>query len=194
MEKILQKALPYLLILLLHAGSGYSQTVPGDSLKSMLVKDWERAKAYTEEYMNAMPDNQYSYRPDDSIRTFAQQLLHLAQATNFFVMTATGDKPPFGGRDLEKVPLAQSADSVRYYVDKSYDFALTAIKNFSPARYMELASITMGQTYAFTRFNWLLKAFEHQTHHRGQSTIYLRTAGIKPPRKNCFNQLKWQRD
>ncbi|HKQ75853.1 MAG TPA: DinB family protein [Blastocatellia bacterium] len=27
----------------------------------------------------------------------------------------------------------------------------------------------------------LLNAFEHQTHHRGQMTIYLRMKGITPP-------------
>ncbi|MFX8246728.1 DinB family protein, partial [Acinetobacter baumannii] len=37
-----------------------------------------------------------------------------------------------------------------------------------------------------TKFTWLLKAFEHQTHHRGQTTIYLRTAGVHPPNEKLF--------
>jgi uncharacterized damage-inducible protein DinB len=32
----------------------------------------------------------------------------------------------------------------------------------------------------------LAKAFEHQTHHRGQCTIYLRLKGIAPPREKLF--------
>jgi uncharacterized damage-inducible protein DinB len=37
-----------------------------------------------------------------------------------------------------------------------------------------------------TRLGWLLKAFEHQTHHRGQCTVYLRLMGIKPPYEKLF--------
>ena len=33
-----------------------------------------------------------------------------------------------------------------------------------------------------TRLGWLLKAFAHQVHHRGQTTIYLRLVGVKPPK------------
>jgi len=37
-----------------------------------------------------------------------------------------------------------------------------------------------------TRYAWLLKNFEHQTHHRGQATIYIRLRGIKPPNEKLF--------
>jgi uncharacterized damage-inducible protein DinB len=30
------------------------------------------------------------------------------------------------------------------------------------------------------------KAFEHQTHHRGQCTIYLRLKGVVPPGEKLF--------
>ncbi|MCW3088251.1 MAG: DinB family protein, partial [Sediminibacterium sp.] len=35
--------------------------------------------------------------------------------------------------------------------------------------------------YDETRLAWIMKAFEHQTHHRGQATIYIRLQGIRPP-------------
>ncbi len=178
-----------LLIVFIASGSiqtSFGQNVSGDTLKSMMVKDWERAKTYTDAYLNVMPGNKYSFTPNDSIRTFAQQMLHLAQANMFFIMTATDEKPTFGGRDLEKTSSAQSADSVRYYVDKSYDFAIQAIKNLSPGKFMEIKTINMGQAMNATRLSWLNKAFEHQTHHRGQTTIYLRTAGMHPPQEMLF--------
>jgi uncharacterized damage-inducible protein DinB len=37
-----------------------------------------------------------------------------------------------------------------------------------------------------TRYAWLLAAFEHQTHHRGQTTIYIRLQGIRPPNERLF--------
>jgi uncharacterized damage-inducible protein DinB len=32
----------------------------------------------------------------------------------------------------------------------------------------------------------ITKAFEHQTHHRGQTTVYIRLAGAKPPQEKLF--------
>jgi uncharacterized damage-inducible protein DinB len=32
----------------------------------------------------------------------------------------------------------------------------------------------------------LAKAFEHQTHHRGQATVYLRLKGVTPPQEMLF--------
>jgi uncharacterized damage-inducible protein DinB len=37
-----------------------------------------------------------------------------------------------------------------------------------------------------TKYALLLKAFEHQTHHRGQTTIYIRLAGLHPPQERLF--------
>jgi uncharacterized damage-inducible protein DinB len=37
-----------------------------------------------------------------------------------------------------------------------------------------------------TNYAWLLKAFEHQTHHRAQTTIYIRLVGLRPPQERLF--------
>ena len=45
--------------------------------KAQLIKEWERAKAYTKEYLDAMPADKYSFKAQDSVRSFAGQMLHL---------------------------------------------------------------------------------------------------------------------
>lgn len=169
------------------ASKGFCQTsISGDTIKNMLVKDWERAKEYTQDYMKAMPSNKYSLKATDSVRSFAQQLLHITQATMFLVSTGTGDKPSYAGPDLEKSASAQSADSVMYYVNMSYDFAINSIKKLNSSTLMQPVTLNMGQPFSATRLSWLLKAFEHQTHHRGQTTVYLRLAGVRPPAERLF--------
>ncbi len=37
-----------------------------------MIEDWERAKAYTKEYLDAMPEDGYGFRPTPDIRNFAQ--------------------------------------------------------------------------------------------------------------------------
>jgi len=83
--------------LLLSQNKSFSQAMlNADDVKAQLVKDWQRGKDYTNEYLNAMPANRYSFKAVDSIRSFAQQMLHLAQANLFFMSNATGMNKSFG--------------------------------------------------------------------------------------------------
>ncbi len=176
-----------LLLLLLAMTPGLrAQDIPADSIRAQLVRDWERAKVYTNEYLAAMPANKYGTRPNDSIRTFAEQMLHLATANIGLMSNATGSAmlyPPGRLFSLEKTKSAQSVDSVHYYVNASYDYAINSIKNMDMSKLWEPVSI-FG--FSASRYAFLLKAFEHQTHHRGQCTIYIRTLGIKPPQEMLF--------
>lgn len=155
----------------------------GDAVKAQMIKDWERAKAYTSEYLDAMPKDKYGFRAQDSVRTFAQQMLHLAQANIGLSANGTGKERIWQGRFLENTASSQSADSVNYFVLASYDFAIDGIKNMDIAKFEEK---NKRGNFDETRYAWLLKAFEHQTHHRGQTTIYIRLLGIKPPNEKLF--------
>src|ERR1043165_4508776 len=95
-----------------------------DSLKAQLIQDWERAKTYTKSYLDAMPADKYSYRAVDSIRSFSELMLHLAQGNVNLSSNGTGKERIFLGRNLEKSPGAQGKDSVMYYVMASYDFCI----------------------------------------------------------------------
>ena len=154
----------------------------GEQMKREMIADWQRAKAYTNEYLNSMPADKYSYRTVDSIRSFAQQMLHLAQANLFLVGTATGVTKNFG-RNLEASNTAVSMDSVKYFVNASYDFAIDAIGKMDASKFGEKVTMRNRET---SRFSFLSKAFEHQTHHRGQTTIYIRMLGIRPPAERLF--------
>ena len=161
-----------------------AQGLSADEIKTQLVKEWERAKAYTLEYLEAMPAGGYDFKPNDSIRSFAGQMLHLAQANAFLVFNATDRaRPTFAGFNIERSRGAQSKDSVKYYVTKSYDYSIEAVKNLDINQLGEKKKIFGLEE---TRFALLLKAFEHQTHHRGQSTIYFRVQGMKPPDEKLF--------
>lgn len=72
-----------------------------DSLRSQFIRDWERAKAYTKEYLDAMPKDKYDFRAQDSVRTFAQQMLHLAQGNIGLAANGTGKERIWAGQ-LEK--------------------------------------------------------------------------------------------
>lgn len=155
-----------------------------ETVKAQLVKDWERAKAYTKEYLDAMPKDQYGFKAQDSVRSFGQQMIHLSQGNAGIAATATGkERPTWAGRPLEKTASALSADSVNYFTLASYDYVIDAIKTMDATKLEE--KVKRGNLEE-TRLAWLLKDFEHQTHHRGQATIYIRLRGIKPPNERLF--------
>jgi len=68
-------------------------------------------------------------------------------------------------------------------VMQSYDYCIDGIKNMDPSKMDEV--VKRGNLNV-TRRAWIMKAFEHQTHERGQCTIYIRLQGIRPPGEMLF--------
>ena len=160
-----------------------AQTLKDDEVRLQLLKDWERAKAYTVDYLNTVPPDKYSFRATDSIRNFAQQMLHLAQSNVNIIAFVAGEPNIINNPMLENSKTAQSRDSVMYYVTASYDLFIDGIKKINTSTFNEKVKL---YNWEGTRYVWLLKAFEHQTHHRAQTTIYIRLMGLHPPQEQLF--------
>ena len=185
MKKIISSAALCLLVFaIVLPFKSYAQTLNSEDIKAQLIKEWERAKAYTVDYLNTMPADKYGFKAVDSIRSFAQQMLHLSQGNLFLMSTATGQQPPaWAQANLEGSATAAKKDSVMYYITASYDYCTNAVKNTDLNKWGEKVKIFGMEA---TRFALMIKTFEHQTHHRGQTTIYIRLQGIKPPQERLF--------
>ncbi|HEY9197322.1 MAG TPA: DinB family protein [Mucilaginibacter sp.] len=148
-----------------------------------MVKNWERAKAYTKEYLDTMPESGYSLKPTPEMRSFAGQMLHLTAANYAFGAAATGEKAPADAGELEKTKDQSKANVTKLVMD-GYDFVINGIKKMTPQQLSEKTQL-FGK-FEMTKEQALTKDFEHQTHHRGQTTVYLRLAGVKPPQEKLF--------
>ena len=149
--------------------------------KETQVADWERAKIYTKEYLDAMPDDGYSFKPTPEMRSFAEQMDHLADANFAFSSAASGKKSPMES-SAEKMTNQSKANVTKVVMD-SYDFVIASLKGMQDADMGKDVKLFNMQTKAGTAF---IKAFEHQTHHRGQTTVYIRLKGVKPPQEKLF--------
>lgn len=149
--------------------------------QSELVVEWQRSRAYTKAYLDAMPEDGYGFKPTPKIRSFAQQMGHLADANYFFASTASGTPSPFRN-SVEKSVAPTKAEITKAVMD-SYDFVISTLQAL-PADHLNQTVSLEGKT--ITRFQAYGKAFEHQTHHRGQCTIYLRLKGVVPPGEMLF--------
>ncbi|GEO06988.1 hypothetical protein AAE02nite_46520 [Adhaeribacter aerolatus] len=156
---------------------------PQPPTKSQMAADWQRAKAYTKEYLDAMPEEGLGFKPTPEMRSFAEQMLHLANANFMFAATASGKANPYQGKNLEKLPEYRTKAALAKVVLESYDFVTDAINGTTDAQLnenMKLFNQELSKGLAYE------KAFEHQTHHRGQTTVYIRLKGIKPPNEKLF--------
>lgn len=154
-----------------------------DSLRAVLVKDWERARAFTKEYLDAMPEDGINFKATPDIRSFAEQMLHMAQGTIGLSANGTGKERIYPGKNLEKSDEYKNKAALTKVVMESYDFAIEGIKNMDVSKWDE---IVKRGNFEVTKLGWIMKAFEHQTHHRGQCTIYLRLKGVTPPNEKLF--------
>lgn len=176
---------PILLIcgMLMISNSLSAQGITNEVVRAHMLSDWERAKSYTKEYLDAMPEDGINFRPIPEIRSFAEQMLHMSQGTVGLVAIGTGLDPIYQGKVLEKMEEYKNKTALTRVVSECYDFAIDAIKNMDASK---MDNIVKRGNFESDQFGWLNKAFEHQTHHRAQTTLYLRLKGIKPPNEKLF--------
>jgi uncharacterized damage-inducible protein DinB len=156
--------------------------------QSQMVAEWQRAKTYTKAYLDAMPEGGYSFKPTPEIRSFAQQMLHLAGANYFFASTASDKSDPLNDtlsahKIITEKTVSPTKDETIKTVMDSYDWVISNLQGMTPAQMQE--TVKLGKSEV-TRGGLYGKAFEHQTHHRGQTTIYLRLKGVTPPGEQLF--------
>jgi uncharacterized damage-inducible protein DinB len=148
-----------------------------------MVAEWQRAKTYTKAYLDAMPEDGYGFKPTPEIRSYAEQMLHLAGDNYGFASFASGKPDPNGDKSLEKTIPPTKAATTKAVMD-SYDFMINSLQTMTPDQMNEKVKRRNGQE--ISRANLFGKGFEHQTHHRGQTTIYLRLKGVTPPPEMLF--------
>ncbi len=148
-----------------------------------LVAEWTRARDYTKEYLDTMPEDGFSFKPTPEIRSFAEQMLHLAAANFSFTSRLAGQTNPYQGKSLEKMDELKTKAALTRIVLESYDFMISGLKTLTDAKLDERVNFNNTN---MPRSVALAKAFEHQTHHRGQTTIYIRLKGVKPPNERLF--------
>lgn len=163
------------------AGAVVSPAETVDSELSLIEKEMVGA-------VKAMPADKFSFAPSAAIfapsqttefatvRTFAQQATHVAQANYFFFMTISGLKPDADVRGLNK--LTQKEDVVNA-LEGSFAFGHKAVATLTAANAFE--TVKVPEPGMQTRSTLAMFAVAHAFDHYGQMVEYLRMNGIVPP-------------
>jgi len=153
--------------------------------KEMMIADWKWAKEYTLAYIESMPESGINYRPTDSVRSFAEQMLHIASANVGIVAAVSGLPPTIEDvRELEKNESLKNKAALAEVVGKAYDYVIASIEATSGEKLNETIKL-FGQ-FEMKGSVAIHKAFIHQNHHRGQTAVYIRLAGGTPAQMKLF--------
>ncbi|MEO5976700.1 MAG: DinB family protein [Chryseolinea sp.] len=156
---------------------------PSTEQVKQLVADWERAKAYSLEYLKVSTDEAIAFKPTPEMRTFGQQFLHLTEGLYVLGSAATGKTTTVTFGSLEKSDQYNTKAALTKAVTEGYDFIIAGVKGMNDQQMPDKIKVF---DMDITKGLALSKVFEHQTHHRGQTTVYLRLKGITPPNEMLF--------
>ncbi len=131
----------------------------------------------------AMPEDKYSFAPSNGefkgVRTFAQQVKHVA-ATNYMIFSAMLDeKAPEVGENGPDT-MTSKADIVKYLKD-SFALGHRAIAAMNTENLLTAIRNPFGGQGTATRLGTGTLVVGHCFDHYGQMVEYLRMNGIVPP-------------
>lgn len=133
---------------------------------------WNQVKGNLQRMVDAMPEDQYGFKPTADIRSFGELVAHVADAQNLFCSMVTGKpRPESNAKKTSKADLTAAMKESIAGCDAAWD---------------SLTEANMGQTVgtggmARTRLATLEYNTIHSSEEYGYMAVYLRLKGIVPP-------------
>lgn len=121
-----------------------------------------------------MPEENYSFRPVDSVRTYGQIIGHIADSQNFFCSLAMGEKNPalkIEETKTTKADLIAALKASSEYCHKAY----AAMTDTSGAQMTKFMNMDMP------KLDILVVNLMHDQEHYGNLVTYMRMKNIVPP-------------
>jgi hypothetical protein len=131
---------------------------------------------------DAMPADKYAFRPTNGafkdVRTFAEQVKHVACA-NFAFYNEIEKKTPPDGCETGGPNPAKTKAELMAYLRESFAYADRVLRTLTPANAMDPVEGPYGGKS--TRLGIATLSVWHASDHYGQLVVYLRMNGIVPP-------------
>ncbi len=149
------------------------QTKAPSKYSAEFVKHWKTARELTLAVADAMPAENYDFKPNPEEMSFGEQIAHIAQANYSYCARMSNGKSPFAK------PEKFDKETVMKLAGESFDYCSEIITPLSDDQLNELRG-PEGRPQ-FTVRELTAGALMHMAHHRGQTEVYLRLKNIKPP-------------
>jgi len=144
-----------------------------DSIVEILVAHWKKSKELTLKVAEAMPAENYDYKPFPEAGAFGRELIHIGQAEGFYLGNLGKGKAP-----AAPAPTAPK-EAVAKFLAENFDWAIGVVGQLTDADLTK--TVASGRGPAMTGMDVVYSAMIHTAHTRGYVEMYLRNKGVVPP-------------
>ncbi len=138
--------------------------------KEELIRKWKGNKRYTLKFVDAMPEEDFDYKPISTVKSYQSQLSHITSwlhTHSRFVTDDTFAKAKLTSKDLIKTAL-----------EDFFDTFIEQLEQMTDEKLNETVDVWYGKRRRYEIANVIVN---HLSHHRGQMVVYLRLRNVKPP-------------
>ena len=163
-----------------------------DIEKAEFMASLEEAKSYTIELAELMPADKYTFKPHDSVRSFGEQLAHMAMSSKFLTDIFIKGEPMPAPEMFAKI--AQMEKEMGADKEKCVA-ALNETMKYVKETYEGMSEEQLNETFKvpfdpkqpeFSKKRGFDFIKDHMIHHRGQALVALRMQGIKAPQYRLY--------
>jgi hypothetical protein len=140
---------------------------PDPTLRDVLLKQWRDIGEKVVTMAEDFPEDKYEFKPNPAVRSFADNLRHVAFWNGYVAKNARGEKADGKQNELPKAQYSTKAAVVKALTESFAD-ATAQLKNGPATPPTKLVDLWV----AFT---------EHSGEHYGQLVVYYRLNGLVPP-------------
>lgn len=144
-----------------------------NDFKRIFARHWQTSREFTPAVAEAMPAEDYDFKPNPEEMSFGQLMIHIADENSSSFARAAGTKPPV-------IPSATDKQTAIKSLTDSFDKCAQELDAMTPEQLDNVAWKFQGRPVLAWEAMWW--AFTMTAHHRGQADVYLRVKNIKPPR------------
>jgi uncharacterized damage-inducible protein DinB len=146
-------------------------TFAQSDIKATFLKHLKTSRDFTLKVAAQMPDADYGFKLTPPQMSFAEQLVHLSQGSEYFIAPILGQKP-----NPAKPASMKKADVIAF-VKASFDATIDKVSKLTPE---QISKSYKSEEGTMTGMELLMGLLDHTTHHRASAEMYLRAKGITP--------------
>jgi uncharacterized damage-inducible protein DinB len=161
-----------LVALLLLPLAASSQSTFQQDLLGLMSRNEQHIVALAE----AMPDDKFTWRPAEGVRSVSETMMHVA-TTNFYLMMSLGFELPAGVDLTTMETIVKKSDAIDV-LKKSFAFVKENAPKIEDSALSEVVKLSFGE---FSKRTILLILLDHSGEHKGQLIAYARMNNITPP-------------
>jgi hypothetical protein len=127
----------------------------------------------------AMPTERFGFRPTYDVRTFREQIKHVATAIYLTAAIVLGEQSPYGPGTNDNGPDAiQTKENTVDYLQSAFEYARRAMKSITEENHLDRLATSQGTRL---RIEVAATLLQHGYNHFGQMLIYAQMNGVVLP-------------